>query len=472
MDVLWIGTPGRGQRPRLAPHLRVEPLVDVPIVVHRGDGPTARTGPRPPAPDAVVLDVAGLTPEEAARRVGELAREMAVPVLTAGGGEDPRLLLETAAAGAAAHLPAATPPQSAAALVLLAVERGRVESELLRGHATGHELDATRQQYRTLFEHNPLPTVVIDVDRFRFVAANRAAIEATGYPRAELLRLDPNELLSDSDTDPRAVRELLAGEDQVGPVRIRLRHRNGHRLQGELHTAALDYGGRRARLLLLRDIGDEVRLEEAFGRAWSAVAVHEATSELAQALGGLVERLGDHLAALRPALAPGSPPAREVDGIAAAARRIAEVRRRLEELAAANRAAPRPAAPGGAAVLLVDDDAAVRFLMREMLEEAGHRVVPCASGEEAVAAAAEGPFDVVVADATLPDLPGDRLLERLRRHAPYLRALFVSGYLDETLAARGVLGPHVPFLAKPFSADELRAKVAELLSDPGPTASG
>lgn len=472
MDVLWIGAPSRGQRPRLPSRLRVDPLVDVPIVVHRDELSTALSGPLRPAPDAVVLDVEGLTPEEAARRVAELARELAVPVLTAGGGEDPRLLLETAAAGAVAHLRAATPPESAAALVLLAAERGRVDSELLRGHATGRELDVTRQQYRTLFEHNPLPTLVIDVDRFRFVAANRAAVEATGYSRAELLRLDPNELLNHNDADPRAVRELLAGDGQVGPVRVRLRHREGHRLRGELHTAELDYGGHRARLLLLRDIGDEVRLEEALGRAWSAIAVHEATTELAQVLGGLVEQLDDRLAGLRPALASGSPPAREAEGIAAAVRQITDVRRRLDELAAADRVVPQPTASGGAAVLLVDDDAAVRFLMREMLEEAGHRVVPCASGEEAVAAAAEGPFDLVVADATLPDLPGDRLLERLRRHAPHLRALFVSGYLDETLAARGVLGPEVPFLAKPFSADVLRAKVAELLAGPGPTASG
>jgi PAS domain S-box-containing protein len=464
MDVLWIVTSGRGPRPRLPSRLRVGPLVDVPIVVHRGDGPAARAGPQRPAPDAVVLDVEGLTPEEAARRVAELARELAVPVLTAGGGEDPRLLLETAAAGAVAHLRADTPPESAAAVVLLAVERARVDSELLRGHATGRELDVTRQQYRTLFEHNPLPTLVIDVERFRFVAANRATVEATGYPRGQLLRLDPNELLNHTDADPRAVRELLAGDGPVGPIRIRLRHRDGHRLQGELYTAALDYGGRRARLLLLRDIGDEMRLEEALGRAWSAVAVHEATTELAQVLGGLVEQLADRLAGLRPALAAGSPPAREAEGIAAAVRQITEVRRRLEELAAADRTAPRPAAPGGAAVLLVDDDAAVRFLMREMLEEAGHRVVPRASGEEAVAAAAEELFDLVIADATLPDLPGDRLLERLRRHVPRLRALFVSGYLDETLAARGVLGPDVPFLAKPFSAEELRAKVAELLA--------
>ena len=340
--------------------------------------------------------------------------------------------------------------------------------DVTRHVTTRHDLDATRQQYRTLFDNNPLPTVVLDVEGFRFVAANRAAVEELGYAREELLELDPNVLLSNGDAGGQAVRELLGEERELGPVRIRLRHRDGQPLQGELHTASIDYGGRRARLLLLRDIGEEVRREEALSRAWGAVAVHEATGDLGRTLGGLVERLEGHLARLRAALPAGSPQAREAAAAGRAVRDVEALRARLAALAAADRPEPRAAAPGAAAVLLVDDDAAVRFVMREMLEEAGHRVVPCASGEEALEAMAEaGPFDLVIADATLPGLRGAELLDRLRRSAPRLRTLFVSGYLDETLTARGVLGKEVPFLGKPFSAAELRAKVDEVLGHGG-----
>jgi len=46
---------------------------------------------------------------------------------------------------------------------------------------------------------------------------------------------------------------------------------------------------------------------------------------------------------------------------------------------------------------------------------------------------------------------------------PGLKVLFVSGYTDETIAQRGVLGADVPFLQKPFTPIRLAHKVREVL---------
>ena len=116
-------------------------------------------------------------------------------------------------------------------------------------------------------------------------------------------------------------------------------------------------------------------------------------------------------------------------------------------------------------VLLVDDDDAVRFLVREMLVSAGYEPVSAGSAEEALHQLATGtePFDVVVTDASLPGLSGAELLGRLRTGDPQPQVLVISGYQSDTLAAQGLIGRDVPFLAKPFTADELTAKLQEIL---------
>ena len=124
-------------------------------------------------------------------------------------------------------------------------------------------------------------------------------------------------------------------------------------------------------------------------------------------------------------------------------------------------AAALPAGEGGSTILLVDDDEAVLTLVHEMLESGGHRVVAASGGRQALEAARRYPggIDLLIVDATLDDLPAAALIERLGAERPQLAALVISGYLDDVLKARGMLGRDTPFLSKPFSAAELLAAV-------------
>jgi PAS domain S-box-containing protein len=53
---------------------------------------------------------------------------------------------------------------------------------------------ASEERYRLLFEGNPVPMLVYDLESLEFLAANRAAVEQYGYAREELLRLHVNDL--------------------------------------------------------------------------------------------------------------------------------------------------------------------------------------------------------------------------------------------------------------------------------------
>ncbi len=113
-------------------------------------------------------------------------------------------------------------------------------------------------------------------------------------------------------------------------------------------------------------------------------------------------------------------------------------------------------------VLLVEDDALVRHVVATMLHVAGHTVVGAATTGEARDAVAESetPFDLVLADIRLSESSGPELIAELRRLQPDARYLLMSGYAfddDDDLA-------DIPFLAKPFTGDELNAKIEEVLA--------
>lgn len=66
-------------------------------------------------------------------------------------------------------------------------------------------------------------------------------------------------------------------------------------------------------------------------------------------------------------------------------------------------------------ILLAEDETVTRLAARALLERAGHRVVAVEDGPAAVAAAAQGGFDLILMDLDLPGLPGDEAVRDIRR---------------------------------------------------------
>jgi FixJ family two-component response regulator len=65
----------------------------------------------------------------------------------------------------------------------------------------------------------------------------------------------------------------------------------------------------------------------------------------------------------------------------------------------------------------------------------------------------------------MPGMSGRELGDALSAVYPDLRVLYISGYSDEEISARGILDPEMSFLQKPFTLDELEAKLGELLRE-------
>jgi CheY-like chemotaxis protein len=133
--------------------------------------------------------------------------------------------------------------------------------------------------------------------------------------------------------------------------------------------------------------------------------------------------------------------------------------------------APKPVvaqtANGKETILLVDDDDAVRAVATRILTRAGYHVLCAASPEEAevIWAGHAGPIHLLMTDLMMPGMNGGELASRLLESRKDARVLYTSGYTNETVIRRGLIIPDKPFLAKPFTIDDVIRKVRDALAN-------
>jgi CheY-like chemotaxis protein len=122
--------------------------------------------------------------------------------------------------------------------------------------------------------------------------------------------------------------------------------------------------------------------------------------------------------------------------------------------------------PAGAGrVLLADDEEDVRGVIHAMLETLGYEVIDARDGLEAVEIfrSRSAEIDLVILDLVMPRLTGEAALEQIRRIAPAVPAILVSGY-DESGRIREIVDAGFGgFLQKPFRRQDLGKKMRELL---------
>ncbi|MFC6621355.1 ATP-binding protein [Novosphingobium panipatense] len=119
---------------------------------------------------------------------------------------------------------------------------------------------------------------------------------------------------------------------------------------------------------------------------------------------------------------------------------------------------------GGGSILLVEDEDPVRIVAERALTRQGYQVTCARDGEEGLELVEEGgQFDLVVSDVVMPSLDGPAMAREIRRFAPDLPVLFMSGYAEEQL--RKQIGiANAWFMPKPFSVQQLSEKVGEVLA--------
>ena len=111
-------------------------------------------------------------------------------------------------------------------------------------------------------------------------------------------------------------------------------------------------------------------------------------------------------------------------------------------------------------ILLVEDEPAVRQLFMLALTRAGYRVFEARNGQEALKMFDQhgDSIDLLLTDLRMPYMGGAELAQHLRARRKSLKLIAISGYAGPTEHELDA-----DFLAKPFSREDLLAKVREVL---------
>jgi PAS domain S-box-containing protein len=150
----------------------------------------------------------------------------------------------------------------------------------------------------------------------------------------------------------------------------------------------------------------------------------------------------------------------------------------LPEVTAAFTEAVSPPAPvltravlpaGGETILLVEDEDGVRRATQRILESKGYKVLAAGGAQEARTVLLQPEARAVkllLTDVIMPGQSGPVLAAEVVKQRPELRVLFMSGYTGDELRTEGLARAGGKLLIKPFTADELTARVHRALVEP------
>ncbi len=118
-------------------------------------------------------------------------------------------------------------------------------------------------------------------------------------------------------------------------------------------------------------------------------------------------------------------------------------------------------------VLVVEDNEGVRDHSVTILRELGYQVLEAGDVDAALEILARGQrIDLLFTDVVLPGRSGRELADAARDQRPGLKVLYTTGYSRDAIVHHGRLDRGVQLIAKPFTFDELAARVRDVLDQP------
>ena len=121
-------------------------------------------------------------------------------------------------------------------------------------------------------------------------------------------------------------------------------------------------------------------------------------------------------------------------------------------------------------ILIIDDESEVREVLRIHLESANYNVIEAVDGEEGVNMMKSGSnllqVGMIICDIRMPKVNGIEAIDYLKKNAPSIPIVVVTGYPDSDLAVSLLKKGVKDYMVKPIEKAKLLAKVSEVLAAP------
>lgn len=120
----------------------------------------------------------------------------------------------------------------------------------------------------------------------------------------------------------------------------------------------------------------------------------------------------------------------------------------------------------GETLLVVEDEPVVRSVIVDMLQDEGYRVLEAVDGPSGLRVLRETPnIDLLVTDIGLPGMNGRQLADQAREARPDLKILFITGYSESVVMAKGFLLPGMEMITKPFDLDHFLQRIRAMITN-------
>jgi PAS domain S-box-containing protein len=135
--------------------------------------------------------------------------------------------------------------------------------EIEKRKESEESLRRAQEQYRLLFDSNPIPVWVYDLETLDILDVNATASNRYGYTREEFLRLKISDLRPQPDVPTllKNIRETTQAVQDSGPWRHE--KKSGEIIDVQIRSYPLNFGGKDARLAVATDITDQKKAEDA-----------------------------------------------------------------------------------------------------------------------------------------------------------------------------------------------------------------
>ena len=116
-------------------------------------------------------------------------------------------------------------------------------------------------------------------------------------------------------------------------------------------------------------------------------------------------------------------------------------------------------------ILVVDDEPEIRKLVSAMITQFGYNALTADSGDHALKMYRNlnAPIELLITDVVAPGMSGPMLADKLSALQPNLKVLYISGYDNTNVVQKYVVERGHALLTKPFTMEELRVKMTQLL---------
>lgn len=117
-------------------------------------------------------------------------------------------------------------------------------------------------------------------------------------------------------------------------------------------------------------------------------------------------------------------------------------------------------------LLIIEDDLNLALSLKGHFKDKGYEVTIITEGQKGVKLALKSLFDVIILDYGLPDMDGDTISNRLRQNNLDTPIIMLTGRNDSIDIAKSIYKGVDDYLTKPFSIQELEARVFRLITRP------